>query len=109
MAIGAWLGNLDSFDSAVECCNWLATRCKEGRRPRNQTKPPHSCGRFCLVFVCLLFGFCSYGPDRWDVEPVFLELVLEEDSILYLTKATLGCDSTIGAFAYDIKSLNSRP
>jgi len=33
------------------------------------------------------------GPDRWDVEPVFLELILEDDSILYLKKATLGCET----------------
>jgi hypothetical protein len=53
-------------------------------------------------------GLCSVlRPDRWHVEPVFLELFIEDDSILHLKQATLGCDSTIGAFAYNIKNLNS--
>jgi hypothetical protein len=42
---------------------------------------------------------------------VFLELFLEDDSVLYLKKATLGCDSaTIAAGASSANSaMNLRP
>jgi hypothetical protein len=75
-----------------------------------KAKPPANFYRFCLVSVCLMFGFCSDGPDRWDVEPVFLELTLEDDEVLYLKKATLGCDITTNTFpGVSEASVNIRP
>ena len=49
-----------------------------------KAKPPANFYRF----VWYLFVLCSVfvRTARWDVEPVFLELILEDDSVLYLKK-----------------------
>jgi hypothetical protein len=50
-----------------------------------------------------------HGPDRWHVEPVFLELSLEDALVLHLRKATLGCDSSTATFTCSTMRLNSQP
>ena len=48
-----------------------------------------------MLFFRFVFGFCSvYGPDRWIVEPVFLELSIEEESVVYLNRTVFGFDPT---------------